>query len=306
MYHTDFQVEVSQNGVTLNRENVEQKRLAPLWGLCAAVPGLSYSQDHEHFPGYPSIPPRTIDQYQQKVLEPLIKAEIIHDGNNGSVDDRKLRYSGCKIVSNDCLEMYIGRTHFYAVCADLNRSAEENLQLQELGLRDLNDRYAFFARSLGVTVLPITKDGTIFIGERTNRELAGLLNGAAGYLEYKSNIQEFNPENDARRELREEFGVNPQEVQELVFAGLFSSSVNGNINLAYIAKVVQDEKYFSSGEWKRHALEIEHQKLIRLATIGEIEELLETGKTPQEDRRYSVMPGTIGALLSVRPEEIRN
>lgn len=255
--------------------------------------------------------PRDRAWYLANVIAPMIERGEIDNKTRTIFDDRKLRYDGSQFIyAPSYFEYYLdvrfGVTHFKAFLADINRSDEGNLKLQERGLQDFKDRWTYFARAPGVAVLPINQDGTIFIGERVNAEYGGFLNAVAGHLTYKDDLKQVDIRGEALRELQEEFGIGPAEVSKLRFVGLYSHPVKGDLDFTFLADVAKPEQYFASGEWKKSVKEREHKDLVRLATMAEIQELLETGKVPGSEKTLPAMYSTRGALMSVHADEIRN
>ena len=304
----DFQVEKARCDKALDRTAVEKADIIPGKGSCAADPK-----------GTPDIPQlRRREWYLEKIIKSLLERGEIDDGTKTPFDDRKLRYDGSWLNENIDFEriqfptfsteliVNFGITHYKAFLADVNRSDEENLKLQERGLKEYNDRYAFFARAPGVAVLPINQDGTIFIGERANPEFGGFLNAVAGHLTYKDNTAKIDVIRDVYKELKEELGIEARDVFNLRFVGLYSHPIQGHLDFTFLANVAKPEQYFASGEWKKSVKEREHKDLVRLATMDEIQELLETGKVPSSDRTLGLMYSTRGALMSVYANEIRN
>ncbi|MEK6900489.1 MAG: NUDIX hydrolase [Nanoarchaeota archaeon] len=307
----DFQVEMTDDGEFGNpgRRTLDYKladKLCPLdissvLGLCAA------NVDN-------SSQPREREWYLKNIINPMIKRGELGDGVKTKFDDRKLRYGGSTVLDltsqgmGASLFVRFGITHYKAFLADIKRSDEENLKLQERGSEELGDRWAFFARAPGVAVLPITEDGSIFIGERTNSEYGGFLNAVAGHLKYRDPINRINVQKDAYRELKEEFGIDREEVERFGFnfVGLYSHPIKGDLDFTFLAKVNKPDRYFTSGEWMKKVSEREHKPLVRLANLAEIGELLDTGKVPGSDRTLQVMYSTRGALQSITPYHIRN
>lgn len=263
--------------------------------------------------------PRDREWYVANVIAPMVERGEIDNGTKTPFDDRKLRYHKSTYLKKDTfiegsfqdgyfssLFSFFGITHYKAFLADVNRSDEDNLKLQERGKKELGERWAYFARAPGVAVLPINQDGTIFIGERTNTEYGGFLNAVAGHLTYKDDVKQVDIPTEALRELKEEFGIESGEVSNLRFVGLYSHPAKGDLDFTFLADVAKPEQYFASGEWKKSVKEREHKDLVSLATMAEIQELLGTGKVPGADKTLQVMYSTRGALMSVYPHEIRN
>ncbi|MDP3734298.1 MAG: hypothetical protein Q8R37_03640 [Nanoarchaeota archaeon] len=291
----DYRIETTARGVELNRDNVENYTVMFWSGKCAA--------DKEDW-----RQPRGLDHYIQNVLTPMITSGEIDDGSRTPYDDRKFRFDKAEFSrpSLPILNISLGATHFKAVKEDIERSNDENKKLQQRGYQKFGDCYAFFARSVGVAVLPITSDGTVFVGERKNTEYGGFLNAVAGYVTFRKDVSNLNIKGEALRELNEEFGISKEEVTSLDFAGIYSHPMKGDLDFTFIAKVNKPEEYFSSGAWMATVKEREHKPLVHLASMSQIEELLETGKLPNSDRKLKVMYSTRGALMSIRAEEIRS
>lgn len=154
--------------------------------------------------------------------------------------------------------------------------------------------------------MPINEDGTVFIGERTNPEYGGFLNAVAGHLTYKQDVNSINIPEEAYRELKEEFGIDRDEVKSLELAGVYSHPIKGDLDFTFIAKIAKQDGYFSSDQWMANVKEREHKPLVRLASMAEVGELLETGKIPNSDRTLKVMYSTRGALESLLKGELRD
>ncbi len=296
-----FSSEVTESVRKLQRGQgsiTDHTAIYPEEGLCAANP-----ENRKQ--------PRDRDWYLANVIAPMIERGEIDNKTRTPFDDRKLRYDSSEFFNaptygEDDLVVRFGITHFPAFQADINRSNEENLKLQERGLQDFGDKWAYFARAPGVAVLPINKGGTIFVGERANEEYGGFLNAVAGHLTYKDKVKQVDISGEALRELQEEFGIQPGEVSNLRFVGLYSHPIKGDLDFTFLADVAKPEQYFVSGEWKKSVKEREHKDLVRLATMAEIHELLETGKVSGADKTLQVMYSTRGALMSVYANEIKN
>jgi len=269
-------------------------------GLCAADPGD------------PSRP-RKRSAYLEKVLQPLIDSREVSDGSFGPFDDRKLRFHSAgplTISPHDLytLEVEVGITYFQKFIEDRDRPREGYERLAERGRNDFEDRWAYFQRAFGVAAIPITSEGSVFVGARTNTEDTGELNGAAGYATYMEDPAEIRLEDDVIRELHEEFGVTSQDYRSgethPQFVGLFSHP-KGDVDFTYLVKTTLPDDYFLSGDWREKAKDEEHGPLIRLASMDDIQRLLSTGKVPDSDRPYDVVYSTRGALQNINERDLR-
>ena len=267
-------------------------------GLCAANPDdISQSRDFKW--------------HIDNVINPLVKSGEISDGSDSPFDDRKLRYNTPTLIplssvrDRTSFTLPFGITHYKAFQADQNRSDEENLALQKRGEELFGDKYAFFSRAPGIAVLPITKEGSVFIGERTNEDAKGLLNAVAGHLKYR-HPEKVDLNEDLLAEMEEEFGLLESSlIERPFFAGVYSNPIKGDLDFTYIAQTDAPDEYFSSGRWMEKVSEREHKPLIQLSSMSDVQRILDTGKVP-DGREFDIMYSTRGALMSLKPGELRD
>lgn len=281
----DFKIEAK-------REDLAGKILILRKGQCAA----NY-QDPEQ--------PRDYDWGMGNLIAPLIKSGYISDSTSSKHDDRKLRYNHAEIKGAS-IEIPLGVTYWQAYKADQSRGPEENEFLRSQGMKLFGEEYAFFARPLGITVLPITSDGSIFLGERLNAEYPNFLHGAGGFLDFRQ-PEMLKIYEDLIRELLEEFGIEEHSFIEAPRAvGISFHAHTGETDISFLVRTRIPDKYFTSGEWEKRVREPEHKNLIRLSSISEIQELLETGIVPDMNEKREIFYSTRCALENLRAEDIRN
>ncbi len=294
----DYEVEHTRENIPipLSRHIVEEKLgMRFLEGMCAAD-----KTDPDNSKGM-----RTIKEYMEEVLLPSIREGKIGDGIKSKWDDRKLRFDSAKI-SRGILEIRLGYTHFGANKADLTRSRDDALALQRIGIERFNNRYAFFERAPGVTVIPITSQGSVYLAERKAVETGvGLLNGAAGYMEYREKIEEVNPESEARKELHEEMGVSQNDVIAMKFVGLYSNPGTGEVDFTYLAPIKLSDKELMSA-WDSAKDKVESGRRVHLPDYTSISILLNQGVIQGTDKKWALMYATKGGLASIREEEMNN
>jgi len=256
-----FITEKDINGTELNRRNVKGKGVYCSDGLCMA--NISNPQM-----------PRDRKWYLENVINPCIKAGTISDGSKCSYDDRKPRLH--QIILNDRhINVQLGITTYQDATSDVHRSRRDNLALQERGINELRERYAFFSRAPGVTAVPLSLEKSIFLGQRINtKEFPGFLNAVSGYIDYKENPGNIILEQNARRELKEEFGINTAEIISAEFIGVFGNSETGEADFTYLIQTNLPDKYFFSEELKKRVKKQEHEPLIKLSSYEEITRLL--------------------------------
>lgn len=291
-----FQTEETREYAPLDRHVVEKTLGMRFFeGMCAAD-----KTNPENSPGM-----RTIGEYMNTVILPGIEQGKISDGIKSKWDDRKLRFDSATI-SRGVLEVRLGVSYFGAIKEDLNRNPEENLQLQRIGKQRFNNRYAFFERGPGVTVIPITKDGSIFLAERKNVEGGiGLLNGAAGNMEYKARIEEVNPEHEAREEFHEEMGVSSQDIIALKFVGLYASPNTGEVDFTYLAPITLSDKELMSA-WDTAKDKVESGRRIHIPDYKALTKIINEGILKGTDKKWELMYATSGGLSTIRMDEMNN
>ena len=236
-----------------------------------------------------------IDTQFQAYLEAVINSQIrnsfLSDGSKpGSYDDRKVRWSGAGVAgfwsrSQDTLTLEVGPTSYPRCRLDITRSPLDSLKLMLRGLTNYQDPYAYFARGVGVAVVPVTAEGHVYIGKRVNSsDHTGVLNFVAGWATFSPTVQEINFYQDAQRELEEEVKVamtlNETNTR---FIGISGNPITGEVDLVFVVQTEMSDRHFLSGEWE------EHSRLVGIRSKTEAEALLEYGRLPGEAEPCSLM-----------------
>lgn len=229
--------------------------------------------------------------YLETVINPQIRSGIITDGTNpGDYDERKVRWSGAGVAGfwsckGDIFTIEVGPTSYPNYRSDLARTPLETMKIMYLGLEKYQDPYAYFCRGIGVAVIPITKDGNVYLGERSPEvDCTGILNFVAGWATFSANIEEINFLRDAQRELWEEVGIAMNlDESNTKFIGMSGNPLTGEIDLVFVVHTEVSDRYFQSGEWS------EHSRLVRIHNKSEAKVLLEQGLLPGEKEPRSLM-----------------
>ncbi len=261
----EYFIEKTKEGIELNRSNLRDTNLTFREGLCAAnIENVTQPLDSEW--------------YKRNILVPMINCGILNDGSNGNHDDRKIRYDGCS-MKEDVLEVALGTTHYLAFKADFNRNDNLNRILQNKGLHIFSNLYAFFSRPVGVAGLLFSKEGSLIIGKRKGGEDENILCSIAGHTEYNEDPAKLDLAEEIKRELKEETGLEARAmIKRPEFIGVYVRSTIGDPDFAYILQTDVPEKYFSGGQWKEQAKDVEHKDFIKIPSFAEVRLLLETGK----------------------------
>ena len=229
--------------------------------------------------------------YLEAVIDPQIRSGLLCDGSKpGSYDDRKVRWSGAGVAgfwsgSQDTLTLEVGPTSYPRCRLDITRSPLESLKLMLRGLKTYQDPYAYFARGVGVAVIPITTEGHVYIGKRINSsDHTGVLNFVAGWATFFPRIEDIDFYQDAQRELQEEVDIamtlNETNTR---FIGISGNPITGEVDLVFVVQTEISNHHFHSGEWE------EHSDFVGIHSKAEAEALLEYGHLPGEQKPCALM-----------------
>ncbi|MEG4344010.1 hypothetical protein QUB70_12065 [Microcoleus sp. A003_D6] len=229
--------------------------------------------------------------YLEAAIDPQIRLGLLADGTKPrSYDDRKVRWSGAGVAgfwsrSQDTLTLEVGPTSYPRCRLDLTRSSLEALKLMMRGLTNYQDPYAYFARGVGVAVVPLTEDGNVYIGRRsTSSDYTGVLNFVAGWATFSPTAQDINFYQDAQRELGEEVNVSMTlNNTNTRFIGMSGNPMTGEVDLVFVVQTEMRDRHFRSGQWE------EHSGLVRIRNKAEAEALLEHGLLPGEQEPCALM-----------------
>lgn len=249
--------------------------------LCVAGQAARDPEHHDQ--------PIDYDPYLAKVISPLVEKGELHDGSKpGEYDDRKVRWSDCldmQFVDAGTMRLAIGPT-IYPLCQkDIKRERIDALRLMIAGLAEYQDPYAFFARGMGVVVIPLTVEGHTFIGRRYNTtEYNGLLSFVSGWASFSCNINEIDFYRDAAKELFEEVRLDqPIHSDRLKFAGLAGQPLTGEADLVFVAQTELGDAYFDGVDWP------EHESWLSIRSADDAKGLLSDDNINNVERSQSIM-----------------
>lgn len=264
------------------------------WVLPDEVAGVNTIQVREGY-GPQAITGESVDTsfhaYLDAIITPQIWQGILTDGTKpGTYDDRKIRWSGAGIAgfwsrSRNILTLEVGPTSYPRCRLDIDRKPVDALKLMRRGLTTYRDPYAYFARGIGVVVVPLTASGTVYIGKRLNiSDYHGVLNFVAGWATFSSTVQGINFYQDAQQELREEVYIEMYlDAGNTQLAGISGNPITGEIDLVFVVQTDIPDRHFQSGHWP------EHSCWFGIHSKAEAEALLEQGRLPGKEESYSLM-----------------
>jgi 8-oxo-dGTP pyrophosphatase MutT (NUDIX family) len=236
--------------------------------------------------------------YLNQVINPLIVRGEITDGSQpGDYDDRKARWSGAGVtgnwhMQNRILFLEIGPTIYPYYALDLRRDKTESLQLMLKGLVDYCDPYAYFSKAIGITVVPISQEGSVYIGERSAQiDNPGLLNFVAGLATFHEELEKMNFYMDIQQELKEEIGIDlAVNVENTRFIGIAGNPWSSENDLVFVIVTPYPDSHF-----KTFPL-IEHTRFVPLRNKNEVKRLLDRGLLPNDDQPRAIAYGSKMAL----------
>ena len=233
--------------------------------------------------------------YLETVINPQIQSGLLSDRTeSGSYDDRKVRWSGTGVAggwdrSQNIFTLEVGPTSYPQCRLDITRSSLESLKLMLRGLTNHQDPYAYFARGIGVAVIPLTTDGNVYIGRRLNAsDYTGVLNFVGGWATFSAISQNINFYQDAQQELWEEMKiVMTLNEANTRFVGISGHPITGEVDLVFVVQTEISDRHFESGHQSGHWEE--HSSLVRISNKTDAENLLEHGLLPEEKEPCNLM-----------------
>jgi len=209
--------------VLVSRENAVGKLLAFAKGYC--------SQDLDN----PNNPPLDFDtglaNYKSKVA-------------SGEIDEKDLKFRvNNPYVKDNGIFMPLGVTCWQEYQRDQKsaKDIEGVNRLRRLSAEHYQDELAFFARPLGMEVLPITRDGNIALIYRNpeNHEFfQGEYNGMCKFVKFKENPENLDIEDEILSGFQSKLNISQEHLDgspELV--GIVQDLITGGMAISYLQKL---------------------------------------------------------------------
>lgn len=135
---------------------------------------------------------------EERIRLPYENGMLVVRKQDGSIkfDDRKLRFSGYFKVGNQYV-LQIAPTHFGEIKrTDVRAAMDENFEryLLERGMEEFNDEMAYFACSVAVNAVPITREGHVHIFRRSDSQelFPGRWDVTGGFVDIEDRIFDFH------------------------------------------------------------------------------------------------------------------
>lgn len=249
--------------------------------------------------------PRDFNAVLTKLFPALKSAGMMYYGEGSKFDDRKYRLNQPYLeldrptglvqthldiprmerpiehvslgIDREKVVVPLGLTYFCASEADIRRNDDANRALRIIGREVNDDPWAFFSRAIGAAFVPVTKDGSVFLGKRTNTDLyPGYLNAAAGGVDYAGPPSLDHFKEQAVKELKEEYGQRIELIEAPRFVGIASHLLKGDADAVWVGRIDAPAEYFTSGRWREERKDAEHApELVQIATLTDRDQLLQ-------------------------------
>lgn len=296
----DFVVITASGGTPLDREHLEGKTLIFQRGFIPADPDLDASQHRDYELGLEN----------RLKLGRLGKISLDYHPTRG--EDTKPSFDHATIDENK-LVVFVGLTNYQAFIGDLERrrtAPEKNQELQDLGIKNFGDRWAYLQQAVGAMGLVITSDDYVVIGTRDANaaEYGGYIDSAAGYTLFTKpspenpnpveNPELLDPRKDVKRLIEREFGIEKKLISDPAIVGFFGHPNTGEFDISYLAHVNVDSSHFTEKIYpKTSARKLD--SLITVKGFDLVQKILMGEWLAEKEFMYS----TWGALLSLRESD---
>lgn len=227
--------------------------------------------------------------YVATVIQPQILSGAIANGTEpGEYDDRKVRYHRHQLLEGDSaaaqLRFKAGPTTYQRYRQDLTRDKADAVALMLKGVQQYQDPFTYFSKAVGVTIVPILEDGTVYVGQRSaNVDCPGFLNFVAGMATFYNSVEEINFLVDAQRELQEELDIDIALTSaNTKFIGIAGNPFTSETDLVFVVQTDVNHQHFENRIFP------EHTGLVPIKTKQAAEDLLCQGRLPNKADQYKL------------------
>jgi 8-oxo-dGTP pyrophosphatase MutT (NUDIX family) len=213
--------------------------------------------------------------YLQNVITPMVEAfKKAHP--NHAFEDRKFRLHDFYFENKPFSEIFIlslAPTAYQQFKTDSNRSKQAAIALMLKGMQKAQDPYHYFAKILGLTVIVISKEGYVFLGERAAHiDYPNALNFVGGSATFKADLLQTDFLLDVKAELEEEIGFSVSDEQmDFQWIGIAGNPFTSELDLVFVVQSEKDKSFFEN------SILTEHQRMVCIQNKEQAIHLLTTG-----------------------------
>jgi hypothetical protein len=232
----------------------------------------------------------TFDSYLENIIKPLLSTDSPYD-------DRKLRLDKVELIKGsheipEKILLHLGPTIYQHYRQDIERMPVDALKLMLKGIEYDANPYSYFTKTVGVTAVALTQQGHVFLGERpAHIDYPEYMHFVGGLATFCDDIQQVNLYHDAQRELEEEIElIFGEHYSNANLVGVAGNPLTSEMDIVFIVETKVDDNFFSQCKLT------EHQRLVRIGSKEEAQNLLFHGMLPNEKQPKSLIFSAAFAL----------
>lgn len=231
----------------------------------------------------------SFDNYLANVVTPEVNAYKAKHPNH-PFDDRKFRLHDFDFKNENGeqnIVLSLGPSMYQEYQENANHTKMEAMALMLKGLEVAGEPYHFFAKTLGVTVVVVSAEQSVYLGERSaDVDYAGVLGFVGGTAIFHQDLSEVDFTNDIRQELMEEIGLQVSKEADFQFIGIAGGTFTSELDLMFLYQSNMPNTFFENCNLT------EHQRLVGIHNREEAQILLEQGHFKNDKRPKSLLYAT--------------
>lgn len=225
--------------------------------------------------------------YLRDIIEPIV-TNFKQKHPNHPFDDRKFRLHDFFFKNepfSSTLTLLLAPTSYQQFEEDSTRSKHAALDLMISGMKAAQDPYYYFAKILGLTIIVISQEGYVFLGERIEGvaypNTLSFVGGTATFQEDLTNVNFFT---DIKVELEEEIEYSvAHEKTDFQFIGIAGNPFTSELDLVFVLQSEKDKSFFENGTLT------EHKRMICIQNKKQAISLLTTGRFDNETNTKTLL-----------------
>lgn len=208
--------------------------------------------------------------YLNEVVMPIVNT-YKNTHPNHPFDDRKFRLSNYFVAPEGTIHLTLGPTVYQHYRTDIERPIYQAIERMLQGMQDANDPFYYFSKMMGITVIILSKEGYVFLGERASHiDTPGLLQFIAGAATFHADLSQVNFWDDIQAEVLQETGWDRVLDQPtLYFIGISGHTFTSELDLMFVIPTALEATYFE------HPRLCEHERMFCVQTAAQAMQLLQ-------------------------------